>query len=48
MANNKNNENKQRIAELQAKEGNGQLTDEEAAELQRLQNETSADESTSK
>lgn len=38
-----NAENQRRIAELQAKESNGQLSDEEAAELQKLQNETSAD-----
>jgi hypothetical protein len=37
-----NAENQKRIAELQQKESNGQLSDEEAQELQRLQNETSA------
>lgn len=38
-----NNTNKARIAELQKGEADGRLTDEEAAELQKLQNETSAD-----
>ncbi len=38
----KNSENQRRIAELQKKESDGQLSDEEAAELQRLQQETSA------
>lgn len=36
--------NKKRIAELQAKESAGTLDDEGSAELQRLQQETSADE----
>lgn len=38
-----NVENQKRITELQEKESNGQLSDEEAQELQRLQNKTSAD-----
>lgn len=38
-----NSKNQARIAELQAKESDGQLSDEEAAELQRLQQETSAE-----
>ncbi len=39
---NENSENQRKIAELQAKESRGELSDEEAAELQRLQQETSA------
>lgn len=38
-----NTENTKRIAELQRKEAEGQLSDEEAAELQKLQNETSSE-----
>ncbi len=38
-----NTKNQQRIAELQRGESEGRLTDEEAAELQRLQQETSAE-----
>lgn len=40
-----NQANKNRIAELQKQESAGTLSDEDAAELQRLQNETPADDS---
>lgn len=44
MGDNTNNaDNQKRITELQSKESNGQLSDTEAQELQRLQQQTSAD-----
>ena len=43
MADNQNATNQKRIAELQKGEAEGRLTDEEAAELSRLQQETAAD-----